>query len=178
MASTAESAAVSVDVSRHVQVRSDELLRPLVADALDRGLQQVRATGAAVQPFLLSADGAFDYLFGGDHCHPIDLAARLLLSGSRASDVDALALVMGTRLTTPAGRQSQVVLVLACSRHAVDGEVWAQAYRPQRWYRAFAEAGAPWRVGVAVNLFRAIEQPVTGSDAGSGYGPAPLMLKL
>ena len=170
MVSAVESTTVAPGVATTAKRRDDGQLQPLVAEALRRGLEQVHGSGAALQPFLLCADGTLEYLFGDSHCHPIELAARLLLAGSRASDSSALALAMGTRLTTPAGRQAQAVLVLACARTGGDAEVWAQAYRPRRWYRAFCAEGEPWRVGAAVNLFRAAED--------RGDSAAPLVLEL
>lgn len=138
----------------------------LVEHAFDCALRHAR-DGTPIQPFLLTDSGALDYLFDGDAgTHPVELAVRLMLAGGRAASAARIALAMGTRLTTPAGRQSHAVLVLACVREADAGEVWAQAWRPRRWYRAFAVDGAPWRVGTALNLFR----EMAGDDAGA-YAP-------
>lgn len=134
----------------------------LVEHAFECALRHARE-GTPIQPFLLTDGGALDYLFDGDaRTHPVELAVRLMLAGSRAASAARVALAMGTRLTTPAGRQSHAVLVLSCARESDIGEVWAQAWRPRRWYRAFALDGAPWRVGTALNLFR----EMAGADAG------------
>lgn len=140
----------------------------LVEQAFDRALRHARE-GTPLPPFLLTDSGALDYLFDGDgRTHPVELAVRLMLAGGRAASASMVALAMGTRITTPAGRQSHAVLVLACAREADAGDVWAQAWRPRRWYRGFAIEGAPWRVGTALNLFR----QMSGAEIG---GLAPVI---
>lgn len=132
-------------------------LQRLVREALRQGLQHARDVGAPVQPFLLSERGTLEYLFDHDErTHPLERAVRLLQCGA-AADARQLALVMSSRLPLPAGGRSDAILVLACARGGGEAQVWAQAYRAPRWYRAFASIGAPWPLGPALNLFREAE---------------------
>ena len=81
-------------------------------------------------------------------------AGALSAIREHAPECKRVVLVLDTMLTTQDGRKSDAIVAMGSELGQETGPMWAQIYRPRRWFRRFRVEGKLEKIGEVKNLIR------------------------
>jgi hypothetical protein len=126
-------------------------LSEMMQEALEHGIGQVKAAGSRLHPFLVVEPAKVLFLFDpfGER-EPMEMALSAIREHAPACE--RVVLVLNTTLTAQDGRKSDAIVAMGSERGQETGPMWAQIYRPRRWFRRFRVEGERENIGQVKNL--------------------------
>jgi hypothetical protein len=128
-------------------------LSEMIQDALEQGIRQVKAAGCPLHPFMVVDPAKILFLFDpSGQTEPMEMALSAIRE--HAPECKRVVLVLDTMLTTQDGRKSDAIVAMGSELGQETGPMWAQIYRPRRWFRRFRVEGEREQIGEVKNLIR------------------------
>jgi hypothetical protein len=133
-------------------------LSEMIQDALEQGIRQVKAAGSPLHPFMVVDPAKILFLFDpSGQTEPMEMALSAIRE--HAPECKRVVLVLDTMLTTQDGRKSDAIVAMGSELGQETGPMWAQIYRPRRWFRRFRVEGSSRRLPKSELIREALAAP-------------------